>query len=79
MLPIGANNWGSMGPDEFLSPIWLAELLYPHLLDSALREDMRQASATIFDRDMTDQQMDEVLRIELNSRSANYERFLKRA
>lgn len=79
MLPIGANNWGSMGPDEFLSPIWLAELLYPHLLDSVLREDMRQAYATIFDRDMTDQEMDEVLRIDLNSRSANYERFLKRA
>jgi|GEM_PF-2441958 len=79
VLPIGANNWGSMGPDEFLSQIWLAELLYPDRLESMLREDMRRAYAAIFDRTLSDDDIDGVLRTDLNAGSAGYARLLRGA
>jgi len=77
VVPIGANNWGSLGPDEFLSQVWLAELLHPSLLESTLRDDMRRAYAAIFDRTLSDDELDEVLRTDLNGAAADYTRFLR--
>jgi iron complex transport system substrate-binding protein len=75
VVPIGANNWGSMGPDEFLSPIWLAELLHPRIMAAGLRDDMRQAYAAIFDRELSDKELDGILRNDLNATAADYARF----
>lgn len=75
VVPIGANNWGSLGPDEYLSQMWLAELLHPDLLDRRLRSDMREAYAAIFDRSFSDDILDEILRMDLNGGSAGYARF----
>lgn len=78
VVPIGANNWGSMGPDEFLSSIWLAELLHPDLMARALREEMLRTYAAVFDRTLSDDELDEVLRKDLNGTSAGYARLLWR-
>lgn len=75
VVPIGANNWGSMGPDEFLSQLWLAELLYPDRLDRRLRDDMRRAYAVIFDRSLSEDELDGVLRTDLNEGATGYARF----
>jgi iron complex transport system substrate-binding protein len=75
VLPIGANNWGSMGPDEFLSHVWLAELLHPDVLESTLRRDMRLVYSAIFNRTLSDSELDDVLRNDINGSSAGYARF----
>lgn len=75
VLPIGANNWGSMGPDEFLSPLWLAALLYPERFDGiALRRDMLRAYEAIFDRTLSDTELNGILRHDLNEASSGYSR-----
>lgn len=79
IVPIGANNWGSLGPDEFLFPVWLAELLYPDRVERKLRQDMRVAYAAIFDRAFSDEELDDVLRLDLNGSSASYMRFFRDA
>ncbi len=79
VVPIGANNWGSLGPDEFLSQVWLAELLYPNLLERKLRQDMLRAYDVIFDRTFSDDELDDVLRIDINGGSNGYARFFRDA
>lgn len=77
VVPIGTNNWGSMGPDEYLSPIWLAELLHPDRIDNMLREDMRRVFKAILGHTFSDGDLDTILRIDLNGNSAGYDRFLR--
>ncbi|MGE3871325.1 MAG: ABC transporter substrate-binding protein [Parvibaculaceae bacterium] len=78
VLPLGANNWGSMGPDEFLAAIWLAELLYPGQLAMTLRGDMEKAYFTMFGHTLTAGETDSILRMDLNGSSAAYSRFGQR-
>lgn len=77
VLPIGTNNWGSMGPDEYLCAIWLAELLYPDRMGSKLREDIRRGFAAILNRALSDADLDGILRLDLNGDAAGYARFAR--
>lgn len=75
VLPIGTNNWGSMGPDEYLCSIWLAELLHPDRMGRTLRDDMRRGFAAILGRTLSDTELDGILRLDLNADAAGYARF----
>ncbi|MGE6785859.1 ABC transporter substrate-binding protein [Ensifer adhaerens] len=77
VVPIGANNWGSLGPDEYLFPIWLAELLYPDRMERLLRRDMRIAYTALFDRHFSREELDVVLRLDVNESAADYTRFVE--
>ena len=75
VLPIGSHSWGSQGPEDPLVQIWMAELLYPDLLDRSLRATMRQAYQVMFDHTFTDDELDDVLLRSINAVSKDYARF----
>ncbi|EIM73527.1 periplasmic binding protein [Nitratireductor aquibiodomus RA22] len=75
VLPTGSHYWGAIGPDDALTQIWLAELLYPDRLEKTLRGEMRETYRAMFDQDFSDARIDEILMLETNGISAGYERF----
>lgn len=76
VLPTGSHYWGAIGPDDVLTQIWMAELLYPDRMEATLRTEMRETYHAMFDREFSDEQLDKVLIPVTNGGSAHYARFL---
>jgi iron complex transport system substrate-binding protein len=77
ILPIGAHSWGSLGPEDPLMHVWMAELLYPDRMDRSLRRRMRAAYRTLYGHDFSEDELDAVLLMDLNGQSAHYARFAR--
>lgn len=75
VMPIGSHSWGSIGPEDPLTQIWMAELLYPELLPNMLRDEMKALYRLAFGHEFSDAEIDEVLMLERNALSAHYRRF----
>lgn len=77
VLPTGSYAWGSLGPEDALTQLWMAELLYPDQMSHLLRDEMRGAYRLMFNFVATDAELNDILLADVNGGSANYERFLQ--
>lgn len=75
VLPTGSHYWGALGPEDALAHMWMAELFYPDRLAPMLRHEMRQTYLAMFDRPLSEQQLDKILVSDMNGISAHYDRF----
>lgn len=76
-MPAGASRME--GPVELpLLMAWMAELLHPEITPKIrLREMIRQTYQEVYGYAMSEREMDELLQIEHNNISVNYERFAR--
>lgn len=79
VLPTGSHYWGTIGAEDPLAQLWMAELLYPELLERTALCEMRAVYERLFNRTFTDAELDKVLLTELNGRSRHYDRFSARS
>lgn len=78
LLPIGTARWGTTTQDDPLFWQWLAELSYPDHYSFDLRPDLRDAFALMYAYDLSDEQIDAILRLGVNGHAAAYARFARR-
>lgn len=76
LMPTGSHHWGSVGPEDPLTSLWMAELLHPNRSDWNLRNELAVAYRSMFGQAFSDNDLDEVLHVAVNRNSAEYGRFL---
>ncbi|AQZ51369.1 ABC transporter substrate-binding protein [Martelella mediterranea] len=74
-MPLGGYRWDPPNTESPLTWMWLADLLHPDVFDYDLRAEMKKAYKTIYDYDLTEEDIDNILWIDLNDGAANYDQF----
>ncbi|MDG3043006.1 ABC transporter substrate-binding protein [Roseicyclus marinus] len=74
-MPLGGYRWDPPNQESPLTWIWTAELLHPDLFDYDLRAEMRAAYRVLYDHDLTDAEIDEILWMDMQGGQANYAQF----
>lgn len=77
-LPIGGYRWDPPSQESPLTWQWLATLLHPESVDFDLREEIVEWYGKLYGKTPTAEQIDAILRMEMNGASAGYERFAAR-
>jgi hypothetical protein len=62
-----------------LSARWHAEIVWPERLKASVREEIREHYRQSYDFEMSDERIDELLRVKENAVSTGYERFMAQA
>lgn len=73
--PLGGYRWQVPSAESPLMWEWMHRILYPGARDGALRDDMRAAFDDLFAYDLSDDEIDQVLRFDMNSGAAGYDQF----
>ena len=74
--PIGGYRWSPPSHESPLMWKWVAMLLYPDRFNWDLRGEMKEKYKFIYNYDLTDAEIDEILRAPTNLSGANYDQFL---
>lgn len=77
-VPLGGYRWDPPSQESPLMWMWLADLLHPDVFDYDLRAEMRDFYGWMYGYDLTDADIDDVLRVELNDGAAGYGQFAAR-
>jgi iron complex transport system substrate-binding protein len=77
-VPLGGYRWDPPSQESALGWLWLAELLHPDRSTADLRAAMRDWFGFLYQHTLTEAEIDRVLYVTENSRSAGYDRFLAR-
>jgi len=72
--PLGAYRWQVPSAESPLYWQWLNEVLYPDT-DTDLRDRMKSAFSDLYNYDISDREIDDVLRFDVNTGSADYDQF----
>ncbi|AWT27397.1 Fe(3+)-citrate-binding protein YfmC [Corynebacterium provencense] len=72
--PLGAYRWQVPSAESPLYWQWLNEVLYPDP-DTDLRDRMKSAFSDLYNYDISDREIDDVLRFDVNTGSADYDQF----
>jgi len=75
VIPAGIGTWGVSGAEDSFYWQWLAELMYPDIIAPTLRSELREGYRMFFDYQLSDAQIDTMLRLDVNAESAGYGRF----
>ncbi|WP_328713197.1 ABC transporter substrate-binding protein [Nocardia salmonicida] len=75
--PLGGYRWQVPGAESPLMWLWMHQILYPGARDGQLREDIRAGFDNLFAYRITDDEIDQVLRLDLNKDAAGYDQFLR--
>ncbi|WP_176085714.1 ABC transporter substrate-binding protein [Martelella sp. HB161492] len=78
-MPMGGYRWDPPNQESPLTWMWLADLLHPEIFDFDLRTEMKTAYKTIYDYDLSDEDIDQILWMDLNAGAANYDQFKSRS
>lgn len=76
--PLGAYRWQVPSAESPLFWQWLNEVLYPNqeiAAEESLRSRVKAAMAQLYGFEISEEQIDQVLRFDLNGGAANYEQF----
>lgn len=76
-MPLGGYRWDPPSQESPLSWMWLAELLYGDRMDYDLRAEMQRFYADVYGYDLSDGEIDAILRIDVNGENLGYGRFLR--
>lgn len=74
-LPLGGYRWDPPNQESPLTWMWLANLLHPDIFQYDLRGEMRQAYKTLYDYDLTDEDIDGILWVGMQGDATNYAQF----
>ncbi|MDF0528779.1 ABC transporter substrate-binding protein [Tsukamurella sp. 8F] len=75
--PLGAYRWQVPSMESPLMWQWMNRILYPGKKDGTLRDDIRKAFDNLYGYKITDAEIDQVLRLDMNKDAANYGQFLR--
>jgi len=75
-MPLGGYRWDPPSQESPLAWMWLAELLYGDRMDFDLHGEMRSFFADVYGHDLSDAQIDAILRAAMNGGNRGYDRFL---
>lgn len=75
-MPLGGYRWDPPNQESPLTWMWLAELLHPDLFDYDLRAEMVEAYKVLYDYELTDADIDEILWVSFQGDGAGYDQFL---
>lgn len=76
--PLGAYRWQVPSAESPLFWQWLNEVLYPNqeiAAEESLRSRVKAAMSQLYGFEISEEQIDQVLRFDLNGGAANYEQF----
>lgn len=71
-MPSGGNRWDSGNHESPLVWMYMANLLQPDLFQYDLREAIREGYRTLYNYEVTDADLDEILRLDTQGDAANY-------
>jgi iron complex transport system substrate-binding protein len=74
-LPLGGYRWDPPNQESPLTWMWLANLLHPDIFQYDLRGEMRQAYKTLYDYELTDEDIDGILWVGMQGDATNYAQF----
>ncbi|MFF2083760.1 ABC transporter substrate-binding protein [Nocardia sp. NPDC058176] len=75
--PLGGYRWQVPSAESPLMWGWMNRILYPGARDGQLREDIRAGFDDLFGYRISDDEIDQVLRLDLNKDAAGYDQFLR--
>ncbi|MFI6999734.1 ABC transporter substrate-binding protein [Nocardia sp. NPDC050175] len=73
--PLGGYRWQVPSVESPLMWQWMHEVLYPKTAPSDLRKNVRDSFDNLFGYKISDKEIDQVLRLDLNANSAGYDHF----
>jgi iron complex transport system substrate-binding protein len=76
-MPHGGYRWDPGSHESFLAWQWASMLLHPNRFDFDLRSDMRRSYEFFYNYKLGDSEIDDILRMDVNSDMAAYARFKK--
>lgn len=76
-LPNGGFSWDPPSTESNMSWLWVASLLHPETAEFNLRAEMKTNFSYLYNHDLTEDQLDQILFLEANGVSAHYERFAR--
>jgi iron complex transport system substrate-binding protein len=76
-VPIGGYRWDAPNQESPLMWRWLGELAHPETFDFKLRDEMKNRYRFLYGHELTDAQIDRVIRLDQNGPAAGYDRVAK--
>ncbi|QEH97523.1 ABC transporter substrate-binding protein [Gluconobacter thailandicus] len=77
-MPLGGYRWDPPSQESALTWTWVATLLHPTLIQKNLHEEMREWYRFLYNHELSRDEINEILKTESNSQSADYTRFIAR-
>lgn len=77
-MPLGGYRWDPPNQESPLTWMWTANLLHPDVFDYDLRAEMRDAYRVLYQYELTDADIDEILWMEMQGGMAHYGQFAAR-
>jgi len=74
-VPLGGYRWDPPNQESPLMWKWLTKLVHPGKLDDDLRAEMVEKYRFIYGHDLTDDEIDSILLLDINKAQANYAQF----
>lgn len=76
-LPNGGFSWDPPSTESNMSWLWVAGLLHPDAANFDLRTEMKTHFSYLYDHDLAEDEIDQILFMEANQGSANYDVFAR--
>lgn len=73
--PQGGYIWDSASPENPFTWMWLANLAHPELFAFDLRQELRQGFRLLYDFELSDADIDRILRLDVNAGARGYQVF----
>lgn len=74
-LPLGGYRWDPPNQESPLTWMWLANLLHPDVFQYDLRAEMKTAYKSLYNYELTDEDIDGILWLDRQGDAANYAQF----
>ncbi|WP_159949581.1 ABC transporter substrate-binding protein [Rhizobium sp. 18065] len=74
-LPLGGYRWDPPNQESPLTWMWLANLMHPDIFQYDLRGEMKTAYKTLYNYDLTDEDIDGILWIGMQGDATDYAQF----
>jgi iron complex transport system substrate-binding protein len=74
-IPLGGYRWDPASPESPLAWMWYTEILHPDVFNFDIRAEIKEWYPKLYGHTPSEEQIDKILRMDMNSGSAGYERF----
>lgn len=71
-VPVGGDRWDPPNQEFPLGWEWFTRTAHPELLDGSIRDSIKAAYPMLYGKTPTDEQLDMILRVEINKNAADY-------
>jgi iron complex transport system substrate-binding protein len=77
-VPLGGYRWDPPSQESPLMWKWLTKVVHPGMLKDDLRAEMKAKYRFIYGHDLTDDEIDAILLLDINKAQANYAQFTRK-